>query len=111
MDPRVSMTDCRPEWSARSDRIMRLARRRWCLHPAYRSSWVRMRLSTSAVTRLSILASIRWSISAPMRSTSPLGQGLVISGAKILQYGGRSGDLSLVICGHEALRTSRQPLP
>jgi hypothetical protein len=32
---------------------MRLARRRWCLHPAYWSSWVRMRLSTSAVTRLS----------------------------------------------------------
>src|SRR5580693_306670 len=55
----------------RSSRIMRLARRRWCLQPAYRSSWVRMRLSTSAVTRLSISAAIRLSISAPMRSTRP----------------------------------------
>jgi hypothetical protein len=45
MDPMAIMMDCRPERSARparivrcSARIMRLARRRWCLHPAYRSS-------------------------------------------------------------------------
>src|SRR5947207_541195 len=55
MDPKASMMVCRPERSARSARAMhrsarliRLARRRWCLHPACRSSWVRMRLSTSA---------------------------------------------------------------
>ena len=40
----------------------------------------------------------------------PLGQGLVIAGAEVLQGAHRGGDLSLAVYGHHVLRTCRQLL-